>query len=200
MKKNLAIIGGFQEDYTPELQAALKQHLPNIHRSEIILSCPPLTALQHPRTRIASIRKRLKNLTDEHPTIVICHSYGALIGLTAAAELEFENMPIGLYINGPLNPEISIPVPEIKPHFALFYRHFALRDKTAQDCALTLDQLDGSKYKNQITFGTELDNLVPHSAHNMPGLRHQDFTGTNSHSLSRTKIDQIIKILTEHDV
>jgi hypothetical protein len=200
MKKNLAIIGGFGADNTKDLREALTQSLPNIAQSEIIIGCPPLRALQHPQSRIAAIRERLQRLTKEHPTIVIGHSYGALLGLTAAAELGFENMPIGLYINGPLNPDIEIPIPDTKPQFALFRRQFNLRDETAQNCAAIIEQIHPSITQQHYTLGSKEDRIVPHSAHNMPGLPHLDFEGTSSHSLSKRKIDQIIQLLAEHDV
>ncbi len=195
-KRDLLIVSGFGSKKVDTL-ADTFQETELFHDIQVMKGCPVWHARTNPHRLITGIGKRLDSF--DRPVTLIGHSYGALLALAAACRREISEIE-GLFINGPLNPEVEVNPPtgqSYDGYFRLFSAHYGLRRTIAQECVDVLSKATPEQKKGLITISSVEDRIVPPGAQELPGiLEMRRFPAEiQGHSLNPEKIAFIKKIL-----
>lgn len=165
-KLKLLVVSGFGDKGISELADTLSQ-TGKFSQTEVMQGCPWWHAGTNPHRRARIIEKRLVQIGQ--PTMLVGHSYGALLALAAACRRQFAGIS-GVFINGPLNPDVPVAPPQGKPLFHIFALHYQMREDIARECANALRQIDSTVLKNCVTIASADDNIVPPDAQKLPDI------------------------------
>ena len=187
-KTNILLVSGFGEDELPKLQENLYK-TGKFGEIKFVAGCHWLHALRDPENRIDAVEDALNEL--QFPKLIIGHSYGALLSLAAACRKDIGKIS-GIFINGPLNPDILVAPPEGKWGFVAFMRHYAMREQVARACTEVL-AVNPKAAQRFTTFVSPDDAIVPPAAQQLPGITSYELPG--GHHLSSQKIAAITQFI-----
>lgn len=160
-RPHIAVVTGFGD--TPMIdifQEALEKKV-NPQSFEMLMNVPNAEAERHPEAFIELLCKKLHNADQE--MILIGHSYGAILALTAACRLEFRNVSDLFLIDGPLRSDVEVPPIGA---FEMFAPHYEYRTTLAEECEVSLSSLDHPRI---IAMGSKVDWIVPYEAKFLKG-------------------------------
>lgn len=192
-KSDLLVVSGFGDKGILEFARALGQ-TNKFSRVKVMKGCPWWHAKTSPRSRISAIEDQLIQMRQ--PVTLVGHSYGAFLALAAACRKRLMGIR-GIFINGPLNPDVSVEPPQGKAIFHLFDLHYRMREDIARECMDVLRQMDDAVLKNCVTITSLDDSVVPPDAQKLPGIFPSISLSSQirGHAMSPAKIAEVSKII-----
>lgn len=151
------IVTGFGDKGIAELSASLQRAFPKVSCPMIISGCPLEKAEEEPDILIDDVRLALRERTRE--VVLMGHSYGALLALSAACREGLQDISKLILIDGPLHPRIEVK--PVNSFLRQFIRQYRERVRIASEC---LEILPSMARKRIVTLGTKHDRIVPGKA------------------------------------
>lgn len=192
-KPSLLMVSGFDDKGISELADTLSQ-TETFSQVEIMRGCPWWHAMTNPHSRVSAIENKLAQMGK--PTMLVGYSYGALLALAAACRTQLAGIH-GIFINGPLNPYVSVEPPPGKPLFRLFALHYRMREKIAGECMDVLQQVSHEVLSNSITVVSPNDRIVQPGAQRLGDVFHAITLPRESsgHGMSQAKVNAVSEII-----
>ncbi len=104
----------------------------------------------------------------ESNVLLVGRSLGAYTALLAALEMDFENIPMAILIEGPLHPEVTVEPPTLLPPLMACGAHYRMRPEYMRRAVERIQELDAAHHL-LIVQGGGSDSVVPLEAQILPG-------------------------------